>query len=646
MDLAGVPVPTEIVEEIVSYAIKDDWNDEIDLLVYVENYLELRLVCRLFNQVVSRQALRKVARVERHSGARGRMNPATVAWLLATKIKYRLRAKEGFAAYIRVLANEMAIWKQCNSCNCCNSQPGSAEQQEHDFITAACSLLVAVKGRLWAFERLQRSFKSSTDDLLLPHKGQSGGLDTIANLGGLQVASWCGDESITRGLLEHGIDADHVDENFGHSLFAAARNGHTRIAKLLIDAGASSDGVVVDHFETTYSSHPTKEHLRFAPYVAEDHRHSRTERYLMERCVQLNSPVSVANKALLYASQCGALWAVRMALQRPDIDVNTVTPYAQATPLILAALRGHEDIGQMLLERHDIQVNAQDSHFQNTALHTACRFKLSNLATQLLLHPDIDPNIRNSKGETALTIAVLDCDEAIVETLLERPDVDPGLQNEQFNPLQHAILEEHYDIAEAFLRRTDISLATVSFQGQSILWWAVFVCDEYMVRLLLNRPDVNPNFGPSALPLMQAVQNDHVEMVQHLLARPDLDPNLIRRPLYSNQAMTALAYACRRGFKDVATLLLEDARTIPDISVSPDLSPLWCAAAEGHDEIVQLLLRDNRVSPEALFRHPDIDRRFTHPVTGITASTMAERMGLHHIVAQWRKIARTRGSTI
>ena len=85
---------------------------------------------------------------------------------------------------------------------------------------------------------------------------------------------------------------------------------------------------------------------------------------------------------------------------------------------------------------------------------------------------------------------------------------------------------------------------------------AVSRADAAMVRILLQRRDVNPNASrPGRFPLVEAAARGRREIVRLLLERDDIDAN-----------MNMWSASCE----------------IP--------TPLWAAAFNGHAHVVQLLL--------------------------------------------------------
>ncbi|KAI0152944.1 ankyrin repeat-containing domain protein [Xylariaceae sp. FL1272] len=643
MDLVGVNVPTEIIDQILSYNVTDLFNSQQKRRhKRGPNGLELRLVCRLFDSVVSRQALRRfaVSNILRRVYLLDRMSLPTVAWLLATKLKSCRDSKTGLAVYARTLAKAMSAWKQCNA------EP----TLHHDYyITAACNLLVAVKGTVWVTRQLRGSSESS--NYPSPHKDQHE-LDALAEMGGLQVASWCGDASIVESLLTHGIDSKAFDANFGRPMFAAAYNGQKNVARLLVDAGAALNGEtdgtgIQDQLQSQI-------HRLWPAAVAGRCKHVHTERYLLEQCIRSASPLH-ANWALLYACMQGIAWAVRLALERPDIDVNTVGHHTKDTPLMLAIIHEHKKVVVLLLKRQDLK-----------------------------------PNMRNLDGTTALMFAVRWLHKKTVQRLLERDDLDLDLQdtNTDRNPLAHAVSRQADDITIMLLQRSsNLRVNSCRVLGHSLLWYAVFCSRVNIVRHLLERDDVDPNDESPTSPLIEAASVGNSKMVRLLLTRPDIDPN--RKDGYG---MTALNIAVQNGYNATVAELLSDVRVNPNIGASlveavgrgsaiakqllahrdidPNIlessgmpisdTPLTAAVRKRNKAAVEELLKHAYTDPNArngsgwtpltlavqhrgetlareLLKHADVDPSAPNR-DGLTPLMLAREEGLQHLVALLEKV--------
>ena len=125
------------------------------------------------------------------------------------------------------------------------------------------------------------------------------------------------------------------------------------------------------------------------------------------------------------------------------------------------------------------------------------------------------------------------------------------------------------------------------FLGSTPLSWAARSGHEGVVKLLLEREDVDPD-GPDKndlAPLGWAVVRGHEEVVKLLLERENVDPN---RPDANN--ITPLVCAATLGHEGVVKLLLGQGTVDPNRPSKFGLTPLRCAAAKGHEGVVKLLL--------------------------------------------------------
>ena len=156
----------------------------------------------------------------------------------------------------------------------------------------------------------------------------------------------------------------------------------------------------------------------------------------------------------------------------------------------------------------------------------------------------------------------------------------------------------HEMIVKILLERGDINPDKAdTYHGRTPLWLAAEKGHEGVVKILLERGDVNPDqleteYGRT--PLSPAAQNGHEGVVKILLERGDVNPN---QP-DTEYGETPLLLAAQKGHEGVVKILLERGDVNPD---QPDTefsrTPLSWAAMYGHEGIVKILLERGDVNP-------------------------------------------------
>jgi len=148
-----------------------------------------------------------------------------------------------------------------------------------------------------------------------------------------------------------------------------------------------------------------------------------------------------------------------------------------------------------------------------------------------------------------------------------------AVNDHESTPLMIAIANENYEAVELLLKAKEIKVNQTS-KGFTPLHTAVINNAAPMVKLLLNHPKINPNFGTS-------------------------------------DGATPLHFAAMQGFSEVAKILIDDPRT--DLNapqhdpIHSGATPLHFAAMQAQTEIVEYLLQTKRVRINAIMDRGDYE---------------------------------------
>ena len=129
----------------------------------------------------------------------------------------------------------------------------------------------------------------------------------------------------------------------------------------------------------------------------------------------------------------------------------------------------------------------------------------------------------------------------------------------------------------------DVNLDSKDDEGHTPLWLAAKNGHSSVVKLLLERNDVDPDTSVDGdTPLTVAVDNGHEEVVRLLLGKDNVDPNREKR------GETLLFQAASNGA--IVQLLLQQDSVDPNQPNNTGWTPLMRAASQGHKAVVRLLL--------------------------------------------------------
>jgi hypothetical protein len=189
-------------------------------------------------------------------------------------------------------------------------------------------------------------------------------------------------------------------------LHSAAKEGHARVAELLLDNGADVNA------RDQYGGTPL--------HSAATYGRAEVMRVLLARGADVNARAGSGNTPLHWAAaglaDATELLEVVKLLLASGADANARDPQ-RTTPLHWAARDGHLDVVRVLLD-NGADINARDD-FDGTPLHWAAANGRTGVV-KLMLDKGADINSRNRKGATPLQLAERNRQTSVVEILRSR----------------------------------------------------------------------------------------------------------------------------------------------------------------------------------------------------------------------------------
>jgi len=176
-------------------------------------------------------------------------------------------------------------------------------------------------------------------------------------------------------------------------------------------------------------------------------------------------------------------------------------------------------------------------------------------------------------------------------------------------------------IGAAILEMKEWDVNAADCMGSTALTWAAGRGQEGVVKMLLEREDVNPDPADTQdgrTPLSWAAERGHEGVVRMLLEQDDVNPNAAD----TFHGQTPLLWAGGSGHEGVVKILLEQEDVNPDqADTEYGRTALSWAAESGHDGLVNMLLEREDVNPNA-----------ADPEYGRTALSLASENGHERVV--------------
>ena len=341
--------------------------------------------------------------------------------------------------------------------------------------------------------------------------------------------------------------------------------------------------------------------------------------YLLQNNVDPNMRDAAGYTGLIAAAEGGFRNIVRLLLDA-KADVNARTDSGK-TALMAAAIRGDVDIIELLLDA-GADVNGRDN-VDETPLFNAVKFGQLN-AAQLLLRRGADPNLQNrmpvAAGNSGFTPLMYAADfgaqgakgdwRAMVD-LLVKNGAQPNIRNHRgetaLSIAERRLNKEVVAALQGSGGRVETNYTGLT-EGDALVK-AARLGDIDKARSLLDRgakPTVGNDNGVT--PLVAAAFEGRLEMAELLIKRGaavDQVPvglrewalNNSRAPITDRELIesaargdTALIAAVRRGHTPLVDLLLKY-KANPNLANQRGEVPIFVAAALGNAQMVQKLLR-------------------------------------------------------
>ena len=264
---------------------------------------------------------------------------------------------------------------------------------------------------------------------------------------------------------------------------------------------------------------------------------------------------------------------------------------------------------QAMMARHTYSGYSQETPRRTTGAHLIAYFGLQEAMITFIEHGH-DPNLKDTRGWTALSWAAVYGHEAVVKLLLANDSVDANsADNTGRTPLWWAAVNRHIAVVKLLLANAGVDANCKDNIGATPLQWAAGLGHKAVVALLLAKDAVDADSkdmngqtplswaarewaGGKRGPLLNG--NEHEAVVKLLLANDSVDANS-----KDNIGASPLSWAAGGGYKAAVKLLLAKDSIEVNTRNNRNQTPLQWAARDGHEAVVELLLANNGIDADS-----------------------------------------------
>ncbi|CAH0002410.1 unnamed protein product [Clonostachys byssicola] len=588
---------------------------------YKTDFLNQRLVCRRFDDEISRLVLKHASPLALDIGRRHNWRPG-IEWMLITKARIHFRDLVGPFAFLHDAAAYLAAK---------NLIPNLTHD---DALVAACRCVVAAHDPSWVVNHLVTwELGHSLPDIIWQLRNYTSKrfnplfrtlpeVDANLQLGTLQLLLAHGNalaiEHFIRscGLSMRQMHCVHLA--FGSVLSTAIVFAREIAIFTLLEFGLDTTVELVDGRRKSGLLYACEMNRSMAAYMLLE----------VPRNVQVNFQDARGHSVLNWAARRGWGAVAEALLARDDINLNIATKWGE-TPMGAAARQDHEYIVRLLLDKTGGKPPKGYSRY--SPMWLAFESGSTNVVRLFLerLGTDFDVNQVMRKNFTPLTLAASMGYTAIVSMLLDFPkiDVDKPMDKQTLTPLMLACQNGHIEIARMLLDR-GADIARKSF-GRLPFQMAMDHGHHELFELLVDGTIASNDEARTTLLWIAVAGQPMLGIVKKLLACAPFRRNR------ADQLGRVLVHSIVYGLDDVVEELLRYAEVDPNFTRgfpsdrTPLLRAIYCPAAT---EIIPLLLarqdvdvnkvtsggtalasaaaRDALPAMAALLNHPGIDVNF------------------------------------
>ncbi|XP_053593276.1 ankyrin-1 [Microplitis demolitor] len=327
-------------------------------------------------------------------------------------------------------------------------------------------------------------------------------------------------EKIVECLLDNGADVNYTCSYCGEeectALHIAADKSNEKILELLLNKGADINAVTANGINPLHVA-ACRNNVECVKIILNN---NRDVDYLNR------TTADEGFTPLHFASIFGCNYVADFILNM-NADINILS-YDNSLPIHFAVSKGHDKVVELLLN-HGANV---DSLFDNTLCHKTLLFTavvngdLKIVEHLLKFSPDITCKCNIDSLKVALR-SFSDKSKGIAEALLDYgfkldfDDVDSGQLI--YTAVEKGLVGIVKDIIKAGIDITELRDSTFLSQGFTLLHSAVINKHLEIVKLLIDKVDINTKDGFGLTPISYAAENNDIDMVKFILDYNNLD---------------------------------------------------------------------------------------------------------------------------